>query len=361
MKGWLHRKCSKMPIPDYQSLMLPVLRLAGDRKEHPLAEFRQRIAADLQLSEPELAERLASDSQTVFASRVAWAIQYLKQAAAIEGVRRGVYKITDRGLSISKDNPAEVTLKILRQFPEFVRFEGKTSESEMVSVSEPTNLRVVQTDDVKFTPEESLENSYQLLHDALATEFLETIRNGTPAAFEKIVVDLLVAMGYGGSVEDAGKVVGKSGDGGIDGIIKQDKLGLDFLYVQAKRWKDVVGSPEVMKFSGSLTKKHANRGVFITTSWFSADALDYVREIQQRIILIDGRRLSSLMIEHNVSVAPAKTYTLKRMDQDYLRRYSTLASHCLQLMVEPSARTAFPRRSGFPTVQLLPGVGLSPA
>ena len=306
-----------MPIPDYQSLMLPVLRLAGDRKEHPLAELRQRMATDLQLSEQELAERLASDSQTVFASRVAWAIQYLKQAAAIEAVRRGVYKITDRGLSISKDNPAEITLKTLRQFPEFVRFEGKTSESEVASESEPATVPVSPTSDVKSTPEEALENSYQLLQDALATELLETIKSGTPAAFEKIVVDLLVAMGYGGSVEDAGKVVGKSGDGGIDGIIKQDKLGLDFLYVQAKRWKDVVGSPEIMKFSGSLTKKHANRGVFITTSWFSADALDYVKEIQQRIILIDGKQLASLMIEHNVGVAQAKTYTLKRLDQDY--------------------------------------------
>ena len=306
-----------MPIPDYQSLMLPVLRFAGDRKEHALAELRQRIAADLKLSEQELAERLASDSQTVFASRVAWAIQYLKQAAAIEAVRRGVYRITDRGLSISKDNPAEITLKTLRQFPEFVRFEGKGAESEVASALEPTTLPLSPTGEVKFTPEESLENSYQLLQDALATELLETIKSGTPAAFEKIVVDLLVAMGYGGSVEDAGKVVGRSGDGGIDGIIKQDKLGLDFLYVQAKRWKDVVGSPEIMKFSGSLTKKHANRGVFITTSWFSADALDYVKEIQQRIILIDGKRLAALMIEHNVGVAPAKTYTLKRMDQDY--------------------------------------------
>ena len=162
-----------------------------------------------------------------------------------------------------------------------------------------------------------MDHSYQALREALATELLETIKSGTPAAFEKIVVDLLVAMGYGGSVEDAGKVVGKSGDGGIDGIIKQDKLGLDFLYVQAKRWKDCIGSPEVMKFSWSLTKKHANRGVFITTSFFSRDALEYIEEMPQRIILIDGRRLASLMIEHNVGVAPAKTYTLKRMDLDY--------------------------------------------
>ena len=298
-----------MPIPDYQSLMLPVLRFAGDRQEHSLAEFRQRIAAEFNLSEQELAERLASDSQTVFANRIGWAVQYLKAAVTLKSVKRGVYQISDRGLALLKGKPSEITVKTLRQFPEFMEFHEKASA--------PSAATTAPASETKATPEESLEQSYQTLREALAIELLETIKNGTPAAFEKIVVDLLVAMGYGGSVEDAGKVVGKSGDGGIDGIIKQDKLGLDFLYVQAKRWKDVVGSPEVMKFSGSLTKKHANRGVFITTSFFSKDALEYIEEMPQRIILIDGRRLASLMIEHNVGVAPAKTYTLKRLDQDY--------------------------------------------
>jgi restriction system protein len=249
-----------MPIPDYQSLMLPVLRLAGDRKEHSLAEFRQRIGTEFNLSEEELAERLASDSQTVFANRIAWAVQYLKAAMLLKSVRRGVYQITDRGLALLKEKPSEINARTLRQFPEFLEFHDKGSAADVTAVA------TAPSPEIKETPEESLEHSYQALREALATELLETIKNGTPAAFEKIVVDLLVAMGYGGSVEDAGKVVGKSGDGGIDGIIKQDKLGLDFLYVQAKRWKDVVGSPEVMKFSGSLTKKHANRGVFITTS-----------------------------------------------------------------------------------------------
>jgi len=289
--------------------MLPVLRFAGDRKEHSVSEFRQRVAAEFNLSEQELAERLASDSQTVFANRIGWAVQYLKAAVTLESVKRGVYQISDRGLALLKGKPSEITVKTLRQFPEFMEFHEKASA--------PSAATTAPASETKATPEESLEQSYQTLREALAIELLETIKNGTPAAFEKIVVDLLVAMGYGGSVEDAGKVVGKSGDGGIDGIIKQDKLGLDFLYVQAKRWKDVVGSPEVMKFSGSLTKKHANRGVFITTSFFSKDALEYIEEMPQRIILIDGRRLASLMIEHNVGVAPAKTYTLKRLDLDY--------------------------------------------
>jgi restriction system protein len=298
-----------MPIPDYQSLMLPVLRLAGDRKEHSLAEFRQRIAAEFKLSEQELAERLASDSQTVFANRIGWAVQYLKAAVALKSVKRGVYQITDRGLALLKEKPSEINARTLRQFPEFLEFDNKATPQSAATTAPAS--------ETKATPEESLETSYRILRDALANELLDTIKNGSPTAFERIVVDLLVAMGYGGSVEDAGKVVGKSGDGGIDGIIKQDKLGLDFLYVQAKRWKDVVGSQEVMKFSGSLTKKHANRGVFITTSWFSKDALEYVEEMPQRIVLIDGKQLASLMIEHNVGVAPAKTYTLKRMDQDY--------------------------------------------
>jgi restriction system protein len=299
-----------MPIPDYQSLMLPVLRFVGDRQEHPVAQVRTQIAAQLNLTEAELSQRLASDSQTVFASRVAWAVQFLKQAGVLIGVRRGVYQITDRGLSLLDGNPSEITVKTLRQFPEFMEFEGKGKDSDKTESVAPLS-------ESKATPEESLEKSYQVLRDALARDVLEAIKSSTPAAFEQIVVDLLVAMGYGGSVEDAGKVVGKSGDGGIDGIIKQDKLGLDAIYVQAKRWKDVVGSPESMKFSGSLTKKHANRGVFITTSTFTKDALEYVEAMPKKIVLIDGKQLASLMVEHDVGVSPTRTYMLKRLDQDY--------------------------------------------
>jgi restriction system protein len=222
-----------------------------------------------------------------------------------------VYEITDRGGSLLNTQPSEITVKTLRQFPEFIEFEGKGPAAE------ETTTPATPPDESKATPEESLESSFQVLREALANELLETIRNGTPAAFEHVVVDLLVAMGYGGSVEDAGKVVGKCGDGGIDGIIKQDKLGLDAIYVQAKRWKDVVGSPEIMKFSGSLTKRHANRGVFITTSTFTKDALEFVDAMPQKIVLVDGKQLASLMIEHDVGVSPTKAYTLKRLDQDY--------------------------------------------
>lgn len=238
-------------------------------------------------------------------------MQYLKEAATIQAVRRGVYQITDRGFTLLSGNPPEITVKMLRHYPEFAEFIGKAADSE------PTISSVAPLSESKATPEESLESSYKILRDALTHDVLDAIKNGTPAAFEQIVVDLLVTMGYGGSVEDAGRVVGKSGDGGIDGVIKQDKLGLDVIYVQAKRWGNVVGSPEIMKFSGSLTKKHASRGVFITTSSFTKDASDFVEAIHQKIVLIDGKLLASLMIEHDVGVAPAKTYTLKRLDQDY--------------------------------------------
>lgn len=300
-----------MAIPDYQSLMLPVLQTVMDRQEHPIPQMRQRIAEELRLPQTELLERLASGSQTIFANRIAWAVQYLKSAGAIEAVRRGVYKITDRGVSLLDGPPSGISAKTLRRFPEFVEFEGKGSETEAPTT--PTR----PLSETKATPEESLDGSFRVLREALANELLETIKNGLPAAFEQIVVHLLVAMGYGGSVEDAGRVVGKAGDGGIDGVVKQDKLGLEVIYVQAKRWKDVVGSPEIMKFSGSLTKRHANRGVFITTSGFTKEALEFVEAMPQRIVLIDGKQLASLMIEHNVGVSPTKVYTLKRLDQDY--------------------------------------------
>jgi len=299
-----------MPIPDYQSLMLPILRVTGDQQEHSLAEIREQVASQIQLSPEERLRRLASGSQTIYSNRIAWAVQYLKAARAVEPVKRSVYKITERGLGLLQSNPGEVTVRALTQFPEFTEFHGNAPvDSGMAAGSPPPAPQ--------DTPEESVSRNFQIQREALAMELLEAVRNGTPEAFEKLVVDLLVAMGYGGSVEDAGQVVGRSGDGGIDGVIKQDRLGIDAIYVQAKRWRDVVGSPEIMKFSGALTKKHASRGVFITSSGFTRDAWEYVEALPQKIVLIDGKHIASLMIDYNVGVAPAKTYVLKRLDQAY--------------------------------------------
>ncbi len=294
--------------------MRPILEITSDGSEHALSEIRDQLSSRLQLSESDLTERLASGYQTVFWNRVAWAVQYLKAAGAIEPVRRAVYRITERGRSLSKGD--EVNVKAFRQFPEFAEFAGKDADTtgEDRTHAAPIEAALSETSD---TPEESLDRNFRIHRDALAAELLESVRNGSPAAFERLVVDLLVAMGYGGAFEGSGEVVGRSGDGGIDGIIKQDKLGLDSIYIQAKRWGDNVGSPEIMQFSGGLTKRHATRGVVITPSGFTKDAKDYVRSLPQNIILVDGQQLSSLMIEYNVGVAPDKTYTLKRLNSSY--------------------------------------------
>jgi restriction system protein len=298
-------------IPNFQTLLAPVLRLTSDQQEHPLAQIRSQVARELNLTEEALAERLARSSQTVFANRIAWAVQYLKAAQALEPVRRSVYKITQRGLSLREANPSGITAQTLRQFPEFREFQGRGDAESRTEATSPTPEESVDT------PEESLDRSFQIQRDALASDLLEAVHNGSPAAFEKLVVDLLLAMGYGMPAKESGRIVGGPGDGGIDGIIQQDKLGLEEIYLQAKRWKDNVGSPEIMKFSGALTKKNAHHGVFITSSGFTADAIEHVRGLSQKIVLIDGKRLASLMIDHNVGVTPDKTFQLKRLDPTY--------------------------------------------
>lgn len=297
-----------MAIPDFQSLMLPILRYLHDGREHEVADIRARIAAEFHISDQDQAVRLPSGTTTLFMNRVGWALTHLKGAQTIRSVRRATYSITERGASLVT-LPA-VNMKVLNQFPEYRELRARTANEDNSGLSAPQL-------EPKATPEETLESSFEALRDALLSEIQETLTGVTPGEFERIVVDLLLAMGYGGSIEGAGEVVGKSGDGGIDGIIKQDKLGLDAIYIQAKRWADSVGSPEIMKFSGGLTKKHATRGVFITTSTFTKDARDFVQGMPQKIVLIDGRQLASLMIDYNVGVSLRKTYVLKRLDPGY--------------------------------------------
>jgi len=296
--------------------MLPVLRLTGDGNEHTLTEMRQQIAKDLELSDAELVEHYASGLQPVFSHRIRWAIQYLKEAAALQWVRRGVYKITDRGSSILKQGISEITTDTLQRFSEFADFRQKVAAPQETSSSLPPT-------EGKNTPTELMERGFKMFQGMLVNDLLERIKSDQsepkqvgPDAFEQLVVDLLKAM-YGGT----GIRVGKSGDGGIDGIITRDKLALDQIYVQAKRWKDTsVGSPEIMKFAGALAKKHANHGVFITASEFTADARQYVEGLEQKIALIDGRQLAQLMIEYDVGVtdvSPPKAYQLKQLDETY--------------------------------------------
>ncbi|MBN8730219.1 MAG: restriction endonuclease [Acidobacteria bacterium] len=300
-----------MPVPDFQSFFMPVLNRMADGGEHPTTELRESIAADLKLSQEDIAEKLPSGAQTVFANRVAWACVYLMKAGALERPKRAVFRITSRGRELLGLNLARLTVQHLYRYPEFLAFhKGQRAGTVAGHAQEPKEER-------DQTPEEQLADAYKVLRESLANDLLETVKSASPRFFEELVVDLLVAMGYGGSVEDAGKAVGKSGDGGVDGIIKEDKLGLDVVYVQAKRWSDSVGRPVVQAFAGSLEGFRARKGVLITTSYFSRDAMEYVRMIEKRIVLIDGSQLADLMIDHDIGVNTTHTYKIKRLDSDY--------------------------------------------
>lgn len=298
-----------MPIPDYQSIMLPLLKFASDGQEHSLRETIEALADEFNLTDEERSELLPSGQQAIFDNRVGWARTYLKKAGILETTRRGYYRITERGQQILRQKPSRINTAFLRQFPEFVEFQKTTR----IRTDEAEDEEVNGTQ----TPEEVIEAAYQKLRQGLAIELLQMIKDRSPAFFERLVIDLLVRMGYGGTRKDAGEAIGRTGDGGIDGIIKEDRLGLDIVYVQAKRWDGVVGRPEIQKFAGALQGQRARKGIFITTSTFSQDALDYVARIDSKIVLIDGNMLAQLMIDHNVGVASVASYELKRIDSDY--------------------------------------------
>jgi restriction system protein len=297
-----------MPIPDYQSIMLPLLKYASDKKEHSIRETIEYLANLFKLTEQERKELLPSGQQYVFDNRVGWSRTYLKKAGLLESTKRSFFKITDLGLDVLSKNPQEINVKFLEQFPQFIEFRNLRREKGEEQQKE---------EELKQTPQELLEYSYQKIKRELAQELLNLVKQSSPRFFEKLVVDLLIKMGYGGSLKDAGKAIGQSGDGGIDGIIKEDKLGLDIIYIQAKRWDNVVGSKEVRNFVGSLAGQHANKGVFITTSSFKKDALDYVKTIPHKVILIDREMLTQLMIENDVGVTKILSYDIKKIDSDY--------------------------------------------
>ena len=296
-----------MTIPDYQTVMLPLLKYAADRKDHSLREAVDSLAEQFKLSEEEKKEMLSSGQQAIFLNRVGWARTYLKKAGLLETPRRAYFCISDRGLKVLQGKPSRIDAKFLDQFEEFREFRAKKKEK-------PEKGKVEETEE---TPEELLENSYQNLRANLAHEILEQIKKNSPSIFENIVVELLVKMGYGGSRKDAGQAIGKSGDEGIDGIIKEDRLGLDIIYIQAKRWANTVGRPEIQKFAGALQGQRAKKGVFITTSTFSKEARDYSSKIENKIVLVDGEQLAEFMIDHNIGVSPIAKFELKRIDIDY--------------------------------------------
>jgi len=294
-----------MTVPDYQAIMLPLLQVAADQEEHVISEVVQRLAEQFQLTPEDRKQLLPSGTQPAFENRVRWSRTYLGKSGLLESAGRGRFRITKRGLDVLASPPIAINIGFLKQFPEFVEFQRASKKAE----SQPTaELQ---------TPEEVLEGSYQNLRLTLAQDLLERIKQSSPQFFEQLVVELLVAMGYGGSRKDAGQAVGQSGDGGIDGIIKEDKLGLDIIYIQAKRWEAAVGRPIVQAFAGSLEGQRARKGVLITTSQFTPDAKEYVNRIEKKIILIGGQELAQLMIDHDVGVADVATYLVKKVDIDY--------------------------------------------
>jgi restriction system protein len=306
-----------MAIPDYQTLMLPVLRIAGDGREHRIGDVVNQLARDFRLTTEEQQQVLPSGRQLTFANRVGWAKTYLIQAGLLEATKRAHFKITDRGKKSLAVNPSRIDVGYLSQFAEFLQFKerGRVAGDEAV-VNVGESLAVLPQSE---TPDELLRNTVKQIETALKKELLDRILSAPPAFFERLIVALLLEMGYGGSREDAGKIVGRSGDGGIDGVIDQDALGLDRVYVQAKRYiaENGVSEPEIRAFSGSLGAAKANKGVFVTTSYFTQPAQNFAERHPFKIVLIDGERLASLMIRHNVGVRIDETVYLKKMDEDF--------------------------------------------
>ncbi len=300
-------------IPDYQSLMLPLLRLVSDGQEHKYRDLIENLATEFRVTDDERKEILASGNQPIFDNRVGWAKTYLKKAGLLDSPKRATFVITDIGLQTLKKNLDRIDAKYLRQFPVFLEFQN-ASRNENENVEE-----IVTNEPTEQTPEENLDRAYQRIRKSLASELINRVVELSPTFFERLVVELLVKMGYGGSIKDAGKAIGKSGDEGIDGTIKEDKLGLDIIYIQAKRWKpgNVVGRPELHKFVGALAGQGAKKGIFITTSNFTKEALEYTPKNETKIVLIDGEQLAQLMIDYNLGCTTQQIYELKKIDSDY--------------------------------------------
>jgi restriction system protein len=302
-----------MAVPDFQSLMLPVLRAAADG-DIAAADLRNLVASELQLTDVDLSEMLPSGRQTTFANRTAWANVFLQRSGLLEKVSRGVYRITDEGRKVLAERPERVDMRFLERYPAYLEWRQRS-----VGIKPVKGVQAAGPAAEDQTPEEQIEASHTALAAALQSDLLERVREMSPAFFERLIIDLLIAMGYGGGRAEMGHAIGRSGDGGIDGMIKEDALGLDIVYVQAKRYADgnTVGRSEVQSFAGSLDGVGATKGIFFGTSTFSQGARDYVGRISKRIVLIDGAELARLMLQHNVGVRTRTTYEVKKVDEDY--------------------------------------------
>ncbi len=299
-------------IPDFQTIMLPLLEILKDKEEHTLQEIIAKISEKFELTDEERKELLPSGNQAIINNRVGWARTYLKKAGLLNSPKRATFLITDEGFEILNSKPEKINIAFLKKLPKFKEWQddylSKDEEGQTIEETELTDEK---------TPQELLDYSFQKITHELSIELLVIVKSCSPAFFENLVIDLLVRMGYGGSRKEAGRAIGKSGDGGIDGIINEDKLGLDTIYIQAKKWENIVPIKEIRDFAGALLGQKAKRGIFITTSHFPKSAYDYVNSIEHKIILIDGKKLTELMVENNVGLSVQMKYEVKKIDTDY--------------------------------------------
>ena len=308
-----------MAIPKYNELYRPMLDCLSDGRDHSFSQLCAQIAAQLHLSETEQNEMLPSGVQTVFANRAGWCRTYLKKAGLIETPARGISRLTEAGRQVLAENPPVIDNQYLSRFPSFQEFlhrDPPTAAKLADSVVEPSDQ----------TPQDTLESAYRQINDALCDALLSEILRQTPAFFERLVVQLLQKMGYGGAVgQSSGMVLGKTGDEGIDGIVREDKLGFRMIYIQAKRWDSgqTIGRPEIQKFVGALAGQGANSGLFITTAQFSKEAQAYAqKQHTAKVVLVDGALLAQLMVEHNLGVSTESVYEIKRLDTDFFHKDS---------------------------------------
>jgi len=300
-------------IPDYQSIMLPLLKIFADGKEYKARDLTDLLAEEFNVTDEERKELLTSGNQGIFDNRVGWAKSYLKKAGLISSPQRATFIITDLGQETLKEGLNRIDAKYLRKFPSFLEFVHPSHEESGNISDESIDISNNET------PAETLDNAYQEIRKSLASDLLNKVMELSPAFFERLVVKLLVSMGYGGSITDAGKAIGKSGDEGIDGTIKEDKLGLDIIYIQAKRWApgSVVGRPEIQKFVGALAGQGAKKGIFITTADYTNEAKSYIPRNETKIVLIDGKMLAQLMVDNNIGCTTQHAYELKEIDEDF--------------------------------------------
>ena len=304
-----------MPVPDYQTMMLPILQIFSDGQERRNSVIYQSLAEHFALTDDDKRQLLPGGGQPTYQNRSNWATTYLFNAGLLDRPQRGVYRISENGSKLLATNPERISVQTLSEIPQFEKWRRKSNKRKPDSKTAPAPLS--KSAELEGTPEETIQSLAQELDDQLASELLEQLHKMDPYRFEQLIVDLMLAMGYGGSRAEAGKVTQASSDGGIDGVINEDRLGLDTIYLQAKRWEANVGRREIQNFVGALAGHQAHKGVFITTSGFGKNAIEYAKAVSQKIILIDGQRLAQLMIDFNLGVSTAQTLQLKKIDTDY--------------------------------------------